>query len=570
MQVFLEAIKFNHNLASASCDAFNIRRNETGVVAVPEWRRGISVKPKDSPAAYARDELNGNCPTIKVTFTRDDLTVKGIEIQALNLPETEYVPREDESYETIVSTVLPPPPRRNDVLGWIPPQPITFSENGEILNLRDSKISEAGVGVHVIQWQWQYRRDDKDSWHDIQETTHQIYTVLNLPHCPWVQKPYESKNTHLPWTDVLDYACHWAKGLANLDDVATSITQSVRDIEKVFHITYDQAAFYSDPNFDCSAFLELMKGRLSKGRKLNCSDCATVTSTFANILGCELWQSAMEGSTVTFETNPIRVFGQTCWRPKEFLAHEVAWKGQCSIGDNLFDATIELDGDAHPSMPPQRPLLPRNIPFGGFRDRQYLFRLVSPKYPGTVQPHPNSRVHRCIRPNPGDGTKPVSPRLLELIKTHYGYDKWPKAATSSRVFGTQEFIGKSLELAKNFPRAEIFVGPELVKTSNNPPAIQMLLRSRLEQHIRIDIDFCASADESRDFLLQRLGRFESATLRQRPEIGIGEIAFVEPESGTILFVRNNLVALVRNADTRVVDLTDFGRGLDLFFRQLLG
>jgi hypothetical protein len=53
MQVFLEAIKFNHDQSSATGDAFNIRRNDTEQVNVPEWRRGISVKPEDSPAAYA-------------------------------------------------------------------------------------------------------------------------------------------------------------------------------------------------------------------------------------------------------------------------------------------------------------------------------------------------------------------------------------------------------------------------------------------------------------------------------------------------------------------------------------
>jgi len=51
--IAIEAIKFNHNPGSATHDAFNIRRNATQVVRVPEWRRFISVNPEDSPAAYA-------------------------------------------------------------------------------------------------------------------------------------------------------------------------------------------------------------------------------------------------------------------------------------------------------------------------------------------------------------------------------------------------------------------------------------------------------------------------------------------------------------------------------------
>jgi len=40
MGVQLEAIKFNHDSASATHDALNVRRNATQFVTVPEWQRG--------------------------------------------------------------------------------------------------------------------------------------------------------------------------------------------------------------------------------------------------------------------------------------------------------------------------------------------------------------------------------------------------------------------------------------------------------------------------------------------------------------------------------------------------
>lgn len=568
MQVVLEEITFNHDTDSATCDALNIRKNETEFVTTPEWKRTISTLPEHSLAAYAIKEIGKNVITIKARFTRDDLTVTSVEIQAVNVAGDEAsLPAHSD--QVIPSTVLPPRPAHSDVLGWVPPQQITFSADGELLKLQDSKVSQAGVGTDVIHWQWQYRRDKNGDWQNIGETTHQIHTVLSLPQCPWQQQPYEPDNTQLPWADVLDYACHWAYGTHHANDAAIKLTYSFRELEKVFHIVYDFSAFYSNPDFDCTSFLGLLKGGLGKGRKLNCSDCATVVSTFANIVGCSLSQSCMSGKSISFITNPIRLFGQTCWQPVEFVAHEVAWLGECSINDNLFDGAIELDGDNYPARPPQRPLLPRNIPFGGLRDRQYLFRFVSPADAGGVQPKPKAtRQRRSIRPNPQGAIRPLSPELLELIKAHYRHSDWPPVNPSSRVLSGEELLQSKFAEKSNFLDLVILVGPDLVRTLNHPPTIQMVVGSTLGQEIRLDIYVCDSAALARNCLLQQLGRFDSPSLR-RTDIGVGEIAFVETETGSTLFVRSNLVTLVRNARTAAVSLANFAQRLDVFFLELL-
>jgi hypothetical protein len=71
MSLRLEAILFNHDLCSATVDAFNIRKNEHEALELQEWRRGVSTKPADSPAAYAGGETKGNTLTIKVNFGFD-------------------------------------------------------------------------------------------------------------------------------------------------------------------------------------------------------------------------------------------------------------------------------------------------------------------------------------------------------------------------------------------------------------------------------------------------------------------------------------------------------------------
>ena len=76
MNVLLDAIKFNHDPTSATFDALNIRKNDKQLITVPEWRRGISVNPEDSPAAYALFETRGNVITISAYKTYADSAVK--------------------------------------------------------------------------------------------------------------------------------------------------------------------------------------------------------------------------------------------------------------------------------------------------------------------------------------------------------------------------------------------------------------------------------------------------------------------------------------------------------------
>ena len=65
MSVQLQAIRFNHNSASATNDALTIRKNRTQAVNIPEWVNGISLLAQDSMAAYSAQDTKGNLLTIK-------------------------------------------------------------------------------------------------------------------------------------------------------------------------------------------------------------------------------------------------------------------------------------------------------------------------------------------------------------------------------------------------------------------------------------------------------------------------------------------------------------------------
>src|SRR5215211_2663739 len=80
----LEAIKFNHDSSSANVDAFNIRKDRQEFVKVPEWRRGVTFNPEDSPAAYALSETREHTLTIEVNVSCDDSNLKKVSIKALD------------------------------------------------------------------------------------------------------------------------------------------------------------------------------------------------------------------------------------------------------------------------------------------------------------------------------------------------------------------------------------------------------------------------------------------------------------------------------------------------------
>src|SRR5436190_19742769 len=167
MQVFLEAIKFNHDPTSASCDAINIRRNETEFVTVPEWRRGVSIRPEDSPAVYSIESTRSQQITIKAKFKCLDPKIESIEVRAIDPARDLYAS-----------------PTTGNALGEVGVHEIAFDQNGEsefeVLNLCHVDIWRRGVSASVTRWRWQCRLRDSDGWSDLVITTHKIYTVLTL------------------------------------------------------------------------------------------------------------------------------------------------------------------------------------------------------------------------------------------------------------------------------------------------------------------------------------------------------------------------------------------------------
>lgn len=376
--VRLDAVAFNHDSSSAATDALSLRKNATEFVTVPEWRAGASTVPEDSPAAYAISETQGNTITIRARF----------KIPAAG------------SLSVFVRAVAASP----SVLGEVKAKQVTFQSNGETgleaFELQNVQIGSAGVGIHDVVWKWQFRLQPTDPWVEFDTSRHRIYTVLEVPTAPWRQTPHAASNTQLPWTEVLEHACRWASGTTGRDAAAGRVTAAVYNLGPAL-LEYDcpngGATHYASPSFDCTAFLERLGGGVGRGRYVNCTDCATIVSTFSNILGCDLWQSQMGFG---FALNPILAIGSSVWQTAcnwgGFSYHEVAWKGAATSDEEVFDACLRVDGDADPTAAPHTPLLPVNLRFGDPGDGQYRDRLASPAGRPDCEPRPSTRTRRTV------------------------------------------------------------------------------------------------------------------------------------------------------------------------------
>lgn len=342
--VNLAAIKFNYDPSLASTDALSIRKDRTTAVSMPEWVSG-QLDPVLSPVAYSIAAVTGKTITIQAKFTISTNASVTAQVKATG----------------------------GGILGQIDPFTVNFVNGVSApvfvtISLPHHSVGAAGVQIQNIMWSWFYQPTG-GSWNGMGSSYHRIYAVLGAPNLPWVQSA-SSTNTQLPWVTVLEYACTWANGKANAVDAATAVTQKVYngigltyDIDKGAskYTTITGASPSQSSQFLCTNFVSYLKGGSGLTNIVNCTDCATIVTTFANILGCNLTESTMYNinsagtAFQAFKCNKIiAIGGGTTWeypfptKGRQFSYHEVAWTGGLSYPDRIFDACLELDGGNNP------------------------------------------------------------------------------------------------------------------------------------------------------------------------------------------------------------------------------
>jgi hypothetical protein len=553
MSLRLEAILFNHDWSSAIVDAFNIRKNECEYIELPEWRRGVSTKPEDSPAAYASSETHKNTLTIKVNFSFDGIeerTIRALDAnlhrEALNGPDLSQ--GEVDLFENLEIN------SGGNVLGEVKTKTLMVNpgETGlQFFELESVRVGDVGVSVSANVWRWQYHVCGTEDWIDFAITTHRIYTVLNVPTEPWLQDNVPG-NTQLPWLDVLDHACKWAGGAQDTDEAATRITREINDLGNQKVVCYTGSAHYSDiKEFDCSSFLALLRGEKGKGDLVNCDDCAAIVSTFANSVGCNLGQmciKTIDPHKSDFGLKPHQRIGKQGTFENTFAHHTVAAEG-CGADAEVFDACVQLaDG-------PSIFTAPTNLLFSNGKGG-YHFRLVINEDQPLTIPNPDCKRRRL---GPATGALEETCAFRPALEERFAFNSWKESnPLGLRVFFSEtffaEYIASYLKLA--------------VLQESQPKALPRCIQSLWApasyggaQTFRIDLYEFESSRGAREGVMRILAAMSELTLAQLENDRLGDVTFADPSLEDILFAAGNLVFFLRNPCRKVGPLIDVGRRL---------
>ncbi|MCB9596205.1 MAG: hypothetical protein H6719_26015 [Sandaracinaceae bacterium] len=231
------------------------------------------------------------------------------------------------------------------------------------------------VGRYDVTWAWRFeaRRDAASPWVPVPghfDTTHRFYGVVAEPTFGYDEVP------HRAWVDVLDRVTGWVDGAsADPDAVASRIVEGVY-LE--LGLRYDRmagASHYTDypggwerATFELSRFQDLSSGTI-----VNCSDAASIVSTYANMVGIDLSYHIIQHQFLDrFELNYLSAIGFD-FAPSPFTSGRSAFRYHAITGPpdtRVFDATLAVDGDDDPGSAPNERLLVQ-----GLTQADYLYRL---------------------------------------------------------------------------------------------------------------------------------------------------------------------------------------------------
>ena len=540
MTIEIEGIKFNYD-PDLKTGAFNIRHNETTPVTIPEWPPKQGSDFKSSPAAYSIIGAPKDL-TIQASFNAKGGLQGPVKVKAVAI-----------SADKILGDVE---------LVEIPPS----GSSGFIrLNLPNARVSSAAIGFHDITWSWQFSTPSV-SWSEFQRTNHRIYTVLARPPEPWEPTARDASNVHQPWTEVLDLACQWAAGVSgDRDPAATRIAEEFfRQVSRV--ATYKKAGSYAFSKFKLTKFLRLLANDNGVSHTVNCDDCATTVSTFANVVGCELSQSSFGKS---FTTHDVLLVGAQQPQVKGFRYHSVAWKGCCTATDDVFDGCLQVDVDP---ATPFDPVQPTDIPFGD-DNHGYKSFLVN-NFPNCrpLPSHPDyGRRRRKFSNTTYLGDAAIKdPELISELKRDFAFDSWPAV----RVDGFDRIRLSFAELLKRLVFSDWSFHSGDHFTDDRFPDVLDLLFKRSDflpdALLATTVYQTKETDEPNFNLLEILGRFDEVDFKQLTRPTVGDVAFADSDSSTVVFRRNRLLAVLRSAGKRQLSVVREAQELDRLLIEMSG
>ena len=426
MSASLEQILFNHNALDKRGSALTLRVDYDEALAGPEWSRQPGRPPVELPIAYAARAIDPQSLGVFANFSWNGLPPERLEVQAIPArprrspadPRTAFLRALAESWASIspqlsqfYASVADAAEETSPILGRVAPTPVSIGPDGEsgavFLKISGDVLRASAVGIHEIAWRWQYRTASAPRWQDFDTSFHRIFTTLDLPVAPWLQEPAEIWNSALPWSKALELACTWAAGARLRRDISALICAGVYGMGETqveYGCPVGAREMYTNTPvgiFDLTAFIERAEGGLGNGPYVNCTDCACAVSTFANLLGAELWQGRMGQYVPAFMLRDSQTIGHSSWGSPcnlglGFMFHEVGWSGECRENDEIYDASVVVDGNLSPFAHLPFALLPAGIPFGSVWQTQYRRMLAAPESLLVCHPRPFERRRRAL------------------------------------------------------------------------------------------------------------------------------------------------------------------------------
>lgn len=242
------------------------------------------------------------------------------------------------------------------------------------ITLRLEKSPVETVNRYDLTLKWSFEAKGDDGWKAIpgatQEAKVRVYGVLG--------NEIGTAAPNLPWVAVVDEATAKIGGATK--DAAEVRKILVQYVFEEMSLRYDRrsgaSAYTAYPSgyvsarFDLTSFL-----KRSRGNVVNCTDCASILSSYSNMVGAGLHYAIIG---FNFSLNPIMGIGSTAYgSPFEsgrmgFSYHAVTTH---DASKTINDATLALDGDTDPKVAPQMKMLVQNV-----SGSEYLTRL-SPGVP---------------------------------------------------------------------------------------------------------------------------------------------------------------------------------------------
>lgn len=326
-------------LPANEVDAITLALDGVRTVPKPEWDSGANF-----PCAYAIEAVRGKKITVKADFECTDSSVATLKVRALDKSSGGML--FGDSDEAVVS------------LSYKRAQGVTIA-------FPSHTLASKGVGKHELKLEWQCYYQNE--WKKMTSSTHVVYTLLAYPNEPWL-----SGSGKFPWIPLLDQACTWATGKKTPIEVACAIEKHVNGhLGLVYDVAGGGASHYCIPSgyFLLNDFLSL------KSKVVNCTDCATIVTTYANALGCDLFEARMHDPALVtaFSYVAMQSIGTGRWKPGAFIYHEVAVGKKAAARRNqnraVYDACCVINGSTDPAKAAGRdPMLPGGISFSDYDD----------------------------------------------------------------------------------------------------------------------------------------------------------------------------------------------------------